>query len=165
MSDTQKTVQARLDQATNEKDPVAGCTFGAVDRTGKIIALAASGLEDLSDSSRPAKTDSVYAIYSCTKMIAGIACMQLVEQVSLSRRVHERRTDLLRQGILKLDDPEQVAEHLPEVANAKLVDGSSPKEKITLRMLLTHTAGFGYTFFNPELKAWEKEIGDDEFGE
>lgn len=80
-------------------------------------------------------------------MIAGLAVMQLVEQ-----------------DILKLDDADMVAKHLPEVANAKLLDGSAPKNCITLRHLLTHTAGFGYSFFNPEIKKWAHEQGfDDEF--
>lgn len=69
------------------------------------------------------------------------------------------------QEILKLDDPDIVEKHLPEWTSAKLVDGSAQTSRITLRMLLSHTAGFGYTFFNPELKAWEKQLGDDEFGE
>lgn len=52
---------------------------------------------------------------------------------------------------------------LPELGSIKLFDGSSPKNKITLRMLMSHTAGFGYTFFHPEVKAWCESKGGDEF--
>jgi len=37
------------------------------------------------------------------------------------------------------------------------------KNRITLRMLLSHTAGFGYAFFNPELKSWSMPVGINEF--
>jgi hypothetical protein len=37
------------------------------------------------------------------------------------------------------------------------------KNAITLRMLLTHTAGFGYTFFNERLRDWAFPVGVDEF--
>jgi len=30
-------------------------------------------------------------------------------------------------------------------------------------MLLTHTSGFGYTFFNDRLKQWSYPVGVDEF--
>ncbi|KAG6359671.1 hypothetical protein INS49_013194 [Diaporthe citri] len=37
------------------------------------------------------------------------------------------------------------------------------KKQITLRMLLTHTAGFGYSFFNVRLRDWGLPAGIDEF--
>ena len=37
------------------------------------------------------------------------------------------------------------------------------KKSITLRMLLSHTAGFGYTFFNPEIRQFGLPAGIDEF--
>lgn len=77
-------------------------------------------------------------------MIAAMACMQLVEQ-----------------GKLQLDGPAE--QYLPELAKVKLHNGDSPKTKITLRHLLTHTAGFGYTFFNEPIKQWHEKSGHDEF--
>lgn len=77
-------------------------------------------------------------------MIAGIACMQLVEQ-----------------GRLSLDDAELAEKLCPELKLVKILKGFDENDKpilvekskkITLRMLLSHTAGFGYTFFNPELR-------------
>jgi CubicO group peptidase (beta-lactamase class C family) len=94
--------------------------------------------------------DNVYWIASCTKMLTGIACMQLVEQ-----------------GKLKLDDGEHIENLCPELKKLKVLkpDGSLEEKKngITLRMLLTHTAGFGYTFFNERLRDWSHPAGADEF--
>ena len=61
-----------------------------------------------------------------------------------------------------MDDP--VESVLPEVGNARLLNGDKPKTKITLRHLLTHTAGFDYTFFNHDIKKWGEEKNIDEFG-
>ncbi|WP_324262630.1 serine hydrolase domain-containing protein [Altererythrobacter sp. H2] len=83
----------------------------------------------------PADQDSLYRIYSMTKPITGIAAMMLVED-----------------GKLALDQP--LAEILPAYANMmvqKEYDGGIgegdlvPAERpITIRQLLTHTAGLGY---------------------
>ena len=76
--------------------------------------------------------DTVFWLASMTKPIVGAAAMQLVEQ-----------------GKLTLDEP--AAKILPELAEVKLLTGwdaagkhllRAPKTQITLRQLLTHTAGF-----------------------
>ncbi|GAA5983074.1 hypothetical protein JCM10908_000147 [Rhodotorula pacifica] len=143
MSDLQSRVQKILDDATSSHGPV-GCTFAAIDRDGKILVNAASGYEVLDDKDRPAKPDSLYCLYSCTKAIATIAIMQLVEQ-----------------GKISLDD--HVGDKVPQVAAAAFADGRKPNKPITLLHLLTHTAGFGYTFFSPTLKKWSEEKEVDEF--
>jgi CubicO group peptidase (beta-lactamase class C family) len=68
---------------------------------------------------------------------------------------------------LALDGSEIVEKLSPElrdvkvlISDGKLVDKSRP---ITLRMLLNHTAEFGYTFFNEKLRDFSKPIGYDEF--
>lgn len=70
--------------------------------------------------------DSIFWIASCTKMITGIACMQLVEQ-----------------GVLNLDDSDQVEKICPELKDVKVLqdDGTLVEKRrgITLRMLLNHT--------------------------
>ncbi|KWU47121.1 beta-lactamase [Rhodotorula sp. JG-1b] len=143
MSDLEARVKKILDDATSSDGPV-GCTFAAIDRSGKILVNVASGYEELGNQSRPAKPDSLYCLYSCTKAIATIAVMQLVEQ-----------------GKISLDD--HVGDKVPQVAAATLADGSKPNKPITLGHLLTHTAGFGYTFFEPEIKRWSENAGVDEF--
>jgi CubicO group peptidase (beta-lactamase class C family) len=83
-------------------------------------------------------------------MLVGVACMQLVEQ-----------------GVLKLDDGAQTEHLCPELKCLKVLrpDGGfeEKKKQISLRMLLSHTAGFGYTFFNERLKQWSCPVGVDEF--
>ncbi|KDE06397.1 beta-lactamase [Microbotryum lychnidis-dioicae p1A1 Lamole] len=111
-----------------------------MDRSGKIIVKAASGVEELGNADRPMKTNSLFCLYSCTKALAGIAVMQLVEQ-----------------GKADLDAP--VGDVLPEVGNATFSDGRKPKRAITLRHLLTHTSGLGYTIFHKDLLAWSLQNG------
>ncbi len=80
-----------------------------------------------------ADADSLYRIYSMTKPVTGMAAMMLIED-----------------GKLGLDQP--LADILPAYANMtvqKTYDGSItdvvPAERpITIRQLLTHTAGLGY---------------------
>lgn len=81
----------------------------------------------------PAGLDSLYRIYSMTKPITGMAAMMLIDE-----------------GKLGLDQP--LAEILPAFADMQVqrtYDGSVtdlvPAERpITIRQVLTHTAGLGY---------------------
>uniref|UniRef100_A0A8H7NQZ8 Beta-lactamase-related domain-containing protein n=1 Tax=Bionectria ochroleuca TaxID=29856 RepID=A0A8H7NQZ8_BIOOC len=92
-------------------------------------------LQDAPDSGR------AFWLASCTKLITTIACMQLVEQ-----------------GKLTLDDGDEIEGLCPELRDIKVLnsDGSTSEKnkKITLRMLLTHTAGFGYSFLNKKLEKY-----------
>ena len=126
----------------------------AVNKNGEEIISHASGKLGV-DITAPMTLDSIFWIASCTKMIGGIACMQLVEQ-----------------GKLGLDDAELAEKLCPELKAVKILKGfdgdgkpvlEEKKNSITLRMLLSHTAGFGYTFFNPELKRFGRPVGLDEF--
>ncbi|CZT21017.1 related to related beta-lactamase [Ramularia collo-cygni] len=94
--------------------------------------------------------DTVFWIASCTKLLCTIACMQAVEQ-----------------GQLSLDDAKQVHYLCPELNHKKVLqpDGKlvDRKNDITLRMLLSHTAGFGYEFFNERLREHGRPVGYDVF--
>jgi CubicO group peptidase (beta-lactamase class C family) len=78
--------------------------------------------------------DTLWRVYSMTKPITGIATMMLIEQ-----------------GKLKLDQP--LADLIPEFSKMMVqntpdgsVDDVRPaKTQITIRHLLTHTAGLGYS--------------------
>lgn len=127
----QDAVQQSLDSVTGNKETgVAGIVFVAVDKTGKQICANASGRKGL-NSQKPMDLDTVFWIASCTKLLATMACLQAVEQ-----------------GILKLDDHQQVYKLCPELEKVQVLkdDGTlEPKKNdITLRMLLSHTSGFGY---------------------
>jgi len=129
---TEQTIKQSLDSVTSDPSTgVAGLVFCSVDKQGKTLAAHASGKRGLAHD-EPMTMDTVFWIASCTKLIGGIACMQLVEQ-----------------GKLKLDDGAQVDEICPEIKNMKVIDEDGKlvdrKGEITLRMLLAHTAGFGYT--------------------
>lgn len=82
----------------------------------------------------------IFRIYSMTKIITSIAVMQLVEK-----------------GLVKLDDdlslliPEMST--IPILSDGKLI---TPKNPITLRHLLTHTSGFGYTTTDNELSKFDR---------
>lgn len=144
----QATIQTTLDTVTF-KGSIPGLVFVAVDKNGDLVTSHCSGKVGAAGS-KPTSLDTVFWIASCTKIITGIACMQLVEQ-----------------GKISLEDSNALYKVLPELKDKKVLqeDGTLvPKKKeITLRMLLDHTAGFGYTFFNPKLRDWGRPLGFDEF--
>lgn len=120
-----KTVEAAC---ADPKSDIPGASVVVVGKDGKELFAHAAGQRGVS-SSDPMTLDSVFWIASCTKMIAGIACMQLVEQ-----------------GKLHLDDGDEIERLIPEFKDLQVLqeDGNLvPKnKKITLRMLLTHTGTF-----------------------
>ena len=112
------------------------------------IHEAAFGKRDLTKD-QAMTTDSVFWIASMTKAITGAAAMQLVEQ-----------------GKLSLDAP--IATVLPELADRQVLEGfdadGSPKLRpaktaITLRHLMTHTAGFAYDMWNGAMVQYMAKTG------
>ncbi|WP_454597207.1 serine hydrolase domain-containing protein [Qipengyuania sp. SM2507] len=124
------TVAAMVDKYVGERK-VANmvATLGWGQRDPLTIA---SGTLAIGQTAR-ADMDSLYRIYSMTKPITGMATMMLIDD-----------------GKLGLDQP--LAEILPAFANMQVqrtYDGSVtdlvPAERpITIRQVLTHTAGLGY---------------------
>ncbi|KAL4938051.1 hypothetical protein BDV06DRAFT_201773 [Aspergillus oleicola] len=148
------TVSSRLSEIVDKacQDPatgIPGATVVVVGKDGEELFAHSAGKRGVG-SDEPMTLENIFWIASCTKMLVGVACMQLVEK-----------------GILKLDDGEQLEALCPELQTLKVLrpDGSLEEKKntITLRMLLTHTAGFGYTFFNDRLRQWSYPAGVDEF--
>jgi len=147
---TQKNVQSILDGVTgNPETGVPGLVFVAVDKNGDTISANASGQKGVSNK-KPMDLDTVFWIASCTKLIATIACLQQVEQ-----------------GKLSLDDHKHLYKHCPELEKVRVLkeDGTleDKKKDITLRMLLAHTAGFAYEFFNATLRDHGRPVGFDAF--
>lgn len=150
--DAQATSHLRdiIDKACgNQESGIPGATVVVVGKDGNELFAYSCGKRGT--GSKDAMTlDNIFWIASCTKMLVGVACMQLVEQ-----------------GILHLDDGAQIERLCPELKTLKVLrpDGSYEEKKraITLRMLLCHTAGFGYTFFNERLRHWSYPVGVDEF--
>jgi methyl acetate hydrolase len=125
----------------------------AVAATSKeTIYQGAFGKRDLSkgDANDNAMTaDSVFWIASMTKAITAAAGMQLVEQ-----------------GKLSLDEP--IGKVLPDLAARQVLDGfdarGEPKlrpanKPITLRHLMTHTAGFAYNMWNGDMVQYLDKTG------
>ncbi|KAG5362903.1 Acyltransferase LovD [Yarrowia sp. B02] len=149
-SQSKTSIEKAIDQATSSDVPskrVPGFVVNVVNKKGESLLSYASGKEGV-DTDKPMTTDSIFWIASCSKLIGTICCMQQVEK-----------------GLIGLDDADKVEELCPELKDIKLikeVDGKltfvEKKNRITLRMLLTHTAGFGYTFFNPWLKELYPEV-------
>jgi methyl acetate hydrolase len=86
--------------------------------------------------------DNIFRIFSMTKAIASVAAMQLVEQ-----------------GKIKLDEP--LNELMPNMAAIPILDEQGTLTKsddpITLKQLLTHTSGFGYSFNSERLANFKQE--------
>ena len=128
---------------------IPGVVAIAATRSG-VIYQGAFGVADL-PSRRPLRNDAIFRIASMTKPVTSTALMQLVEA-----------------GRLRLDDP--AAKYLPELADLKVVERFDArtgaytlrpsKKAITIRHLLTHTAGFGYNFTNPIVRDFKPREGE-----
>jgi CubicO group peptidase (beta-lactamase class C family) len=112
-------------------------TVTLVARQGKVVHLEASGKRDVAANS-PMQTDAIFRIYSMSKPITGVAMMMLFEE-----------------GKWQLNDP--VSKHIPEFAGLRVYSGTDAngapilKEQeraMTMRDLMSHTAGFSYGFFS-----------------
>ena len=99
-------------------------------RNGKIVDWRTYGQRDIARKT-PMARDSIFRIYSMTKTVTSVALLTLMEE-----------------GKLLLEDP--VAKYLPEFGGMQVFIGGSadvPQLRpaagpITIRHLLTHTAGF-----------------------
>jgi methyl acetate hydrolase len=142
--------KAQIDQILRQKceaKDIPGVV--AMAATGsEVIYQGAFGKRDLSKED-PMTADSVFWIASMTKAITSAAGMQLVEQ-----------------GKLSLDEP--IGKLLPDLANPQVLEGfdasGAPKlrpatKPITLRHLMTHTAGFAYSLFNGDCAQYLEKTG------
>lgn len=138
---------AILNSVVTSEPRVPGVVAMVTDRSQNIYQGVA-GLRRMNDSA-PMTMDSVFAIFSTTKAITATAVLQLVEE-----------------GKLDLDAP--AARYVPDIGTLKVIDGfdatgepilRAPKREITVRMLLVHTAGFGYDFFSETYNRLAREKG------
>src|SRR6478735_6912566 len=142
--------KAQIDQVLRQKceaKELPGVV--AIAATGnEIIYQGAFGKRDLSkDDAMTA--DSVFWIASMTKAITTAGAMQLVEQ-----------------GKLSLDAP--IGKVLPDLAAPQVLEGFDAKGEpklrpartaITLRHLMTHTAGFCYDMWNGDMVKYLEKTG------
>jgi methyl acetate hydrolase len=137
----------RLIQHTVESGEVPGVVAMAANAQG-LIYSGAFGRRWLPDGP-PMTTDTIFWLASMSKAITSTAAVLLIEQ-----------------GKLSLNSP--IGDVLPELAQPQVLEGFSangePKLRpatmpITLRQLLTHTSGFGYDFWNPDLFRYRETMG------
>jgi methyl acetate hydrolase len=138
----EEAMKAQADRILKEavsKGDVPGVTAAATDAKGTTYE-AGFGKRVLGEPA-DMTPDSVVWIASMTKAITGAASMQLVER-----------------GKLALDAPAKAV--VPQLGEVGVLEGfdaagkpkmRKPKRDITLRHLLTHTAGFGYDIWSPEV--------------
>jgi CubicO group peptidase (beta-lactamase class C family) len=121
----------------------------ATDREGKFTYSKTFGSLSLGEGAPAVQVDSPMWIASCTKLITTISCLQCVEK-----------------GQLTLDN--DLSTLLPEVKDIEIITGYDEndkptlvqaKNKITLRLLLTHSAGMAYDLFSPPMMKWRKYNG------
>jgi len=142
--------KAQIDQLLRQKTDakeIPGVV--AMAATGsEVIYQGAFGKRDLGKDDAMT-LDSVFWIASMTKAITSAAGMQLVEQ-----------------GKLSLDDP--IGKLLPDLAAPQVLEGfdagGNPKLRaarspITLRHLMTHTAGFAYDMWNGDVAKYLEKTG------
>lgn len=153
--------------AAADPDPALSASLGQVDQALRhavdaktVPGIAAIGATDkgvvYEGAFGPGVTaDSVFWIASMTKAITATACMQLLEQ-----------------GRLQLDQP--MGKLLPQLESPKVLEGfdasGAPKLRpakgqITLRHLLTHTAGFTYSIWSEPMTTYEKVTGTPFIGD
>ena len=123
-------------QAFVDEGELAGVVT-LVARHGKIVHFEAAGNQDVA-AGTPMAEDTIFRIYSMTKPVAGVALMTFYEE-----------------GKFGLDDP--VEKFIPEFAGLKVAKGTGaegmpevedPDHKMTIRELVSHTAGLTYGFFS-----------------
>ena len=136
--------QALFDRlvTTNRAPGVAGA-FGQGDAPTVFLSAGRIATDPAAPAAGP---DSLWRIYSMTKPITGMAAMLLVQD-----------------GRIALDDP--VSKYIPAFANMRVLTSPDTsletvpaRRRITIRMLLTHSAGLSYNISakGPLLKETER---------
>ena len=136
-------IQRALDAAVGA-DKIPGIAAAVATEDG-VISEGAAGRKSVASPAQMT-ADSVFRVASMTKAITGAAAMQLVER-----------------GQLALDQPAR--EILPLLGKVQVLTGFDasgpvmrpPRTDITLRHLLTHTAGFAYDIWNEKIARYARE--------
>tara|TARA_B100000989_G_scaffold31854_1_gene20315 strand:- start:2667 stop:3914 length:1248 start_codon:yes stop_codon:yes gene_type:complete len=125
-----------------------------VKRNGKTVYKKSFGIAN-PDNNRPISENDIFRIASMTKAITSLAVLMLWEE-----------------GKFFLDDP--ISKYVPSFTEVGILDDFNPKDstytsippknKITIRHLLTHTSGIGYGEIdgNPQIRSiyWKRGLRD-----
>jgi CubicO group peptidase (beta-lactamase class C family) len=132
-----------FDGATKSNTPPGAITM--IVRNGRIVDWRAYGLRDV-EGKLPMEKDTICRVYSMTKPLTSVAVMMLVEE-----------------GKLQLSD--RVDQFIPEFKEVKVYKGGTvdkpelapPERPITVKHLLTHTAGLTYGWGNDNVSEMYKK--------
>ncbi len=119
-----------------------------VARKGEIAYTNTCGYQDIAQQT-PVALDTIFRIYSMTKPITSVALLMLYEQ-----------------SLFDLHDP--VSAYLPEFSEMRVDAGAGsdgittdPFRPISIRHLLTHTAGLSYGGFGMPNPHWVDKLYDE----
>jgi CubicO group peptidase (beta-lactamase class C family) len=115
-------IHSTMEEAVKAKQASGIVTL--VMEKGKVVHHAAAGMADIAQG-RAMEKNALFWIASMTKSVNATAVMTLVDD-----------------GKLALDEP--ASKWLPDLAKVTVADGAKPEKPITLRMLLSHTAGIAF---------------------
>jgi CubicO group peptidase (beta-lactamase class C family) len=142
-----KAIDTVLKEAVSRRR-VAGVAAAVATRQG-VVYEGAFGTADVANGVGLG-VDSIFRIASMTKAVTSVAALQLVER-----------------GAIRLDD--DAAKHVPELGDVRVLerfDAASgepvlrpPARPISVRHLLTHTSGFSYEMWSPEVVAYREQTG------
>ena len=135
MSNFKSAADAILNRIVTSSPRVPGVVAMATDRRANFYEGAAG---ERAMGGPTMTSDSVFAIFSTTKAVTGMAVLQAAEE-----------------GRLDLDAPAK--NYAPDIGKLQVIEGfdgagkpqmRAPKRDITTRMLMLHTAGLAYDFSN-----------------
>lgn len=146
ITDIRSRCDAILNRLSTGEGRVPGVVAMVTDRDGTVYSGSAG---ERRIGGAPMTEDTVFAIFSTTKAIAGTTALQCVEE-----------------GLLDLDAPAK--DYAPAIGKLQVIEGfdadgsprlRAPKTDVTTRQLLLHTGGFGYDFFNETYKRLAEDHG------
>lgn len=122
----------RTHQHEMEQGNIAGSSFYVI-RDGKVVVADHRGVQD-AEGGAPVDAQTIYHWASVTKTMTGIAIMQLRDR-----------------GLLSLDDP--IIRYVPELRGVH--DPFGDPAAITVRQLMSHSAGFGGATWRWRDREWQ----------
>ncbi|MCL2117350.1 MAG: beta-lactamase family protein [Planctomycetaceae bacterium] len=125
-------IDAALKLHIENRDEISGVVAVVARKDGNILSQNVLGYADI-DAGREMRPDSLFWIASMTKPLTAAAVMILVDE-----------------GKVSLDDP--VTKFIPALKNLKVIESQEdgrivlvpPVREVTIRHLLSHTAGFAF---------------------
>ena len=139
-------IDAVLRNAVSRK--IVPGVVAVVTKDGVTVYQGAFGQRSAAPAA-PMERDAIFRIASMTKPITSVAVLQLVEA-----------------GKVKLDA--SAGDYLPEIAQVQVIDhldaktGAAslrpPRTPVTVRQLLSHTSGYGYSLFDQVLTDYRAKV-------